>query len=133
MADNILVMRDAVEQLNAASKHVAEQDKVIDNLTETISVLNGEKAKKREKERLAALQTYKTAKNPSYGQSVWIGIRESILYAPMALFHDLKLGISAFVASVFLIIGGAAMFCLRRIGLLILGLAGRLTPQKERK
>lgn len=125
-------LREASAELTAREDIIDQQRKEIANLLDMVKDLSGEKVKQRELAKVAAAKTFITAKNASYGQSVWIGFRESILYAPAALVDDLKFGIGAVVAAIFLILGGVLKFIFQRFTLLALGAFGRLSPQKAR-
>jgi Na+-translocating ferredoxin:NAD+ oxidoreductase RnfD subunit len=110
---------------------ITEQDKAIDNLVDAIKTHTGDTAKARAAEKAAAERPYTVGKTSNYGRSLWIGFREAILFAPTALVREFKLPLGALFGGIFLLIRAAVRWIIQRFGILILGVAGRLSPRKE--
>jgi hypothetical protein len=118
--------RKLIEDLAVARHTIEQQDKIIVNL-EAIAA----KSKPVKRPVQVGSVRVRTGKNASYRRSVWLGVRESIGYAPLALLECIGMPIAALLTGIATTIMGLGVWILTRPILLISGLAGRLEDEKR--
>lgn len=109
---------------------IAEQDKLLTNLTDALDDLTGRKKAEAAAAKKAAAARFKFGKNPNYLQSVGIALKEGIWMAPLSLVRTMKMPVVAFL-------GGALSIPVTLIVCIALslatvgaGLIGRVSPPK---
>lgn len=65
--------------------------------------------------------------NPNYWQSVYLGLKGGIFYAPGTLLHAMKLPFFALLGATGYFIGAILIWLITRIGFVVLGLLGRVS------
>lgn len=120
LLDTLRRQNDTLEQRNHV---IVEQRKEIDNLAALV--------KKPERKLPELITKVRMGRNSSWRQSAWLGLRESVLFAPTRLFEALKQPLAAAVVTVGMTIGAFAIWAFAIPIKFVLGACGFLVEQKE--
>lgn len=112
----------------AAEYAVEQQQKVIENLEEQLALLKPEK-------RLIPKKNprVKLARNASWKRSAWLGLRESVWFAPLNFFELVGANLAGLVYGVFATLVAIFGWILARPGMIVFGLCGYISDDGERK
>lgn len=132
--ESIVALTDQkiLAHLAAANHTIEQQTKVLDNqreLIEELQKLRPDRAIDVKKHRRV-----KFARNKNWGQSAWLGLRESIWFAPINFLEIVGVKLAGLLVGVVIVAGSLAIWILARPVLLVFGFSGYLIENpKEMK